>query len=361
MAEREVDASELSWTEPLLLRDQGAGWQVRLPPARVRIFVTGLPFDLPGYVEVRRLPANKPFMLAASEGANPAIESWKDSGGVELQPLNILSGLPEGWTLYKSSGARSDAAVRDALPELALPAAVRVTLRGGIRSGQGASFFKFAPPVVVVDGGEGTEEVLCEGTRLIPIEQTGFFPLPDDLPAGARITVEVRAGVDVVRRQSLFLSDEFEWRLSDRLASLDRFGLAEAAGPGTNGLEPRVSGASGVHGVEFEPLPVRPAFPNDRRVFAIGRKTGQIRRLPAEPFPVEWDPIWLVELERKGRASYCGRDLGSASPIDAPAGTADEIALWKDVLWRRRKRIAPPQHHALRKLWAAYIEAGSRV
>ncbi|HEU6445184.1 MAG TPA: hypothetical protein VFL61_09020 [Gaiellaceae bacterium] len=357
----ELDASELSWTEPLLLRDQSAGWQVRLPPARVRIFVTGLPFDLPGHVEVRRLPANKPFMLAASAQASPAIERWNESGEVELQQLNILNGLPENWTLHRSSGARSDTAVRDALPELALPAAVRVTLKGGIRSEQGTSFFKFAPPVVVVDGGEGTEEVLCEGIRLTPIEETGFFPLPEDLPAGARITVEVRAGADVVRRQSLFLSDEFEWRLRDRLASLDRFGLAEAARPGSDQEEPRVSGASGVPGIEFGALPVRPALPADRRVFAIGRQAGQIRRLPVEPFPIDWDPVWLVELERKGRAEYCGRDLGSANPIDAPAGTSDEIALWKEVLWRRRKRIAPPQHPALRKLWAVYIEAGSRV
>lgn len=362
LAERELDASELSWAEPLLLRDEAAGWQVRLPAARVRIFVTGLPFDLPGHVEVRRLTANKPFVLAASEPAAPAIATWIESGEVELQELNIVHGLPEHWTLYKSSGAHSDAAVRDALPELALPAAIRLTLRGGIRSGQGTTFFKFAPPLVVVDGGDGTEDVLCEGVRLTPIEQTGFFRLPDALPAGTRITVEIRAGGDVVRRQSLFLSEEFDWRLPSRLTSLNRFGRAETVAASSEEQEDsRVSGASAVRGIEVAALPVRPALPTDRRVFAIGRQAGQIRRLPAEPFPVDWDPVWLIELERKGRAEYCGRDLAAASPIDAPMGTSDEIALWKDVLWRRRKRIAPPEHPVLRKLWVAYIEAGARV
>src|SRR5581483_9096252 len=247
-----------------------------------------------------------------------------------------------------------------ALPELALPAAIRLSLKGGIRSGQGATFFRFAPPAVVVDGGAGTEEVVCEGVPLAPLGQTGFFPLPDDLPAGARITIEVRSGDEVVRRQSLFLSDEFGWRLGSRLASLDKFGRAEIEhGHGPD--EQLASGASAVPGVEATALPVRAVIPADRRVFAIGQKAGQVRRLPAESFPTDWEPVWLVELERRGRAEYCGRDLAGASPLPAQVGSSDEVALWKEVLWRRRKRITPPEHPALRSLWAAYVEAGSHV
>jgi hypothetical protein len=360
-AERDIDASELSWSQPLLLRDENAGWEVRLPPARVRIFVTGLPFDLPGYVEVRRVPSNRPFLLAVSEGAGDAIEQWGRSGEVEIERLNIGSGLPPGWSLYESAGAQADGAVRDALPELALPAAIRLTLKGGIRSGQGTSFFNFAKPAVVVDGGSGDEEVLCEGVQLMPLEQTSVFPLPARLPVGTRVTVEVRAGGEVIRRQSLFLSDEFEWRLDARLASLDRFGRAAIAGVdgGSNG--DAISGASTPHGIEAATLPVRLAIPADRRAFAIGRKPGQIRRLPGEPFPTDWEPIWLVELERKGHAEYCGQELSSAGTDATPTGTADEIALWKEVLWRRRKRITPPDHPLLRALWLTYVEAGSRV
>jgi hypothetical protein len=359
-SERDLDASDSSWAEPMLLDDTEAGWEVRLPQARVRIFVTGLPFDLPGHVEVRRLPANRPFLLAASPQTQPAIEQWRNSGELEIEQVNIGTGLPQDWTLYESSGARSDAAVRDALPELALPAAIRLSLKGGIRSGQGATFFRFAPPAVVVDGGAGTEEVVCEGVPLAPLGQTGFFPLPDDLPAGARITIEVRSGDEVVRRQSLFLSDEFDWRLGSRLAALDKFGRAEIE------YERRLdeqlaSGATAVPGVEATALPVRAAIPADRRVFAIGPKVGQVRRLPTEAFPTDWEPVWLIELERKGRAEYCGRDLAGSSPLPAQVGSSDEVALWKEVLWRRRKRITPPEHPALQSLWVAYVEAGSRV
>lgn len=360
LSERDLDASDSPWSEPVLLEDSEARWEVRLPPARVRIFVTGLPFDLPGYVEVRRLPANKPFLLAASPQTQQAIAQWRDSGELEIEQLNIGSGLPQGWTLYESSGARSDAAVRDALPELALPAAIRLSLKGGIRSGQGATFFRFAPPAVVVDGGSGTEEVVCEGAPLTPLEQTGFFPLPDDLPAGARITIEVRSGDEVIRRQSLFLSDEFDWRLGSRFAALNKFGQVEIE-PERRQDEQLASGASAVAGIEAAALPVRAATPADRRVFAIGQKVGQVRRLPAEAFPTDWEPVWLVELERRGRANYCGHDLAGASPLPARVGTSVEIALWKEVLWQRRKRITPPEHPALRSLWAAYVEAGSHV
>jgi hypothetical protein len=214
--------------------------------------------------------------------------------------------------------------------------------------------------MVVVDGGSGSEEVVCEGVPLVPLEQTGFFPLPDDLPAGARITIEVRSGDDVIRRQSLFLSDEFDWRLSSRLAALNKFGQAEIE-PEHRQNEQLASGASSVPGVEAAALPVRAATPGDRRVFAIGQKVGQVRRLPAEAFPTDWEPVWLVELERKGRAEYCGHDHAGASPLPTQVRTSDEIALWKEVLWRRRKRITPPEHPALRSLWAAYVDAGSRV
>lgn len=359
---REIDGSEFSWTETHLLRDADAGWQVRIPAARVRIFVRGLPFDLPGFVEVRRQPANKPFILAASGGARPALERWMDSGEVELDQINLLHGLPDGWTLYRSAGARSDAAIRDALPELALPTAVRITLKGGIRSGQGTTFFRFAPPAVLVDGGSGSEVVVCDGIALTPVEDTGFFNLPDSLPIGERITVEVLADGEVVRRQSLFLSDGFEWRLRDRLASLNRFGLGESTAEDiTASAGLTVAGATVLPNLESAPFPIRSALPHGRRVYAIGPQPGQIRRLPAQAFPSEWEPVWMVDLERKGHAEYCGRDLDGSGPLEGAAGDADDLDLWKEVIWRRRKRVVPPEHPLLRKLWAAYVQAGSRV
>lgn len=356
---QDLDAAALPWTRRLTVTDDLAGWQVSLPAARVRVFVSGASFDIPGYIEVRQVPTSSPFLLAVAEDARSAVVKWGDSGEIDLSRVEVRSGFPEKWALYKASAARSDSAIRDALPELALLSTIRLSLTGGIRSGQGTSFFRFAPPSVAVDGGSGAEDVYCEGRQLIHAPGSLHFLLPDGLPSRQRLTVEVRSSGTVIRRQSLFLSDEFPWQLRDRLVSIGRFGQARSDGE-RNEVDPAASGAA-VGYVEALHFPVRPVVPPERRVFAIGRKVGQIRTLPAQSLSELWDPIWLVVLGRKGRVEYCGRDLATAGPDQASEGTAEEMALWKDVLWRRRKRITPPLHPALRTLWMSYVRAGSRV
>jgi hypothetical protein len=360
--ERDVDASALDWSQPLVLNDDAAGWRVRLPPARLRIFVLGLPFDLPGFVEVRGLPANRPFVLAASSETTPALNAWAESGQVDLHELRILEGLPDGWVIFKSAGADSDQAVRAVLPELTLPTGIRLKLAGGIRSGEGNTFFRFAPPTVVVEGGSGTDDVLCNGRALAAQSDTSEFALPGDLPAGDRIMIEVRAGTETVRRQALFLSDDFTWKLNQPLATLNQFGTASERGTPAEINEPGrgISGALAGQ-VDTEGFPIRATVPSGRRAFAIGRQPGQIASLPGGGLPQGWQPIWIVELERRGRAVYCGADLAGAGPLPDHAATRDDIELWKDVLWHRRKRITPPEHPLLRKLWTDYVEAGRRV
>ncbi|MFN0152838.1 MAG: hypothetical protein ACKVUT_00495 [Gaiella sp.] len=362
LRERDVDASALDWSEPLILNDDAAGWRVRLPSARLRIFVSGLPFDLPGFVEIRGLPGNRPFVLAASSETAPALNAWTESGQVDLHELRVLEGLPQGWKLFKSAGAHSDQAVRAALPELTLPAGIRLKLAGGIRSGEGNTFFRFAPPTVIVEGGSSTDDVLCNGRALSAQPDSPEFALPGNLPHGERIMIEVRAGAETVRRQALFLSDDFAWKLNHPLATVNQFGTAsERATPD------EINGAGlGISGVlsgqaDTEGLPVRATVPSGRRAFAIGRHPGQITSLPGEGLPTEWQPIWIVELERRGRAVYCGRELANAGPLPDPAATRDDVELWKDILWHRRKRITPPEHPLLRKLWTDYVEAGRRV
>jgi hypothetical protein len=356
-AGRDADAASLRWTAGELLADAAEGWRVRLPASRVRVFVSGLPMDLPGLVEVRRLPAASPFYLAAVESAVPTLEQWRASGEVDLQDIDVIEGLPAGWRLFKSAGATGDAAVRATLPELALPTAVRIRLDGGIRSDQGNSYFKFAPPVVAVEGLAGDEEVFCEGTPLVRAsESASIFVLPEDLPTGARLTVEVRRGDTVVRRQSLFLSDHFEWILHEPQLGADRFGAVREWRDG----EADVAGAF-ARAEEGAVFPIWPQIRSDRRVFVIGRRPGEIRTLAGEEPSEGWQPVWLVELNRRGSAEYCGLDLASSRPVVDPAGSPDDRALWKDILWHRRKRIAPPEHPRLRELWREFAEVAARV
>lgn len=359
-AQREADASQFNWSEAHLFTDDAARWRVRLPGAAVRIFVPGTAFDLPGYVEVRRLTQNTHFLLAAAERVVPALTAWGVSGEVDLNEVPVRDGLPRGWMLFESAGARSDTAVRDVLPELALPTTIQILLRGGIRTGEGNTFFKFAPPWLVVEGLSGEEAVTCNGRRL----GTDAFPvyeLPAGLPAGERITIEVIARGEVRRRQALFLSDDFDWNLRRPICKADAYGVvapnaeAEPEGESPDGV---VAGAL-TGATDGRVFPVRPARPSRRHVL-IGRRVGEVELPDATP-AAAWQPIWIVEIGRRGRAGYCGGDLAGAHPVEEIAGSTDEVATWKGVLWRRRKRIEPPAHPALRRLWREYVEVAGRV
>jgi hypothetical protein len=353
---QDADAAAVTWSEGHVFTDGAEGWQVRLPRRRVRIFVRGLPMDLPGLVEVRRLLTSSPFYLAAAAATVPALERWVASGDVDLQRVAVHDGVPPGWTLFKSSGAIGDAAIRSALPELALPTTVRVRLDGGIRSGQGNTYFKFAPPMIAVEGVSGDDEVWCEDRRLAPaVEGASIFALPPDLSAGTRITVEVRRET-VLRRQSLFLSDQFDWIRRTPEVGADEFGVVRE----WRGGETQIAGAFG--GAEDgDDFPISPALSSGRRVFIVGRRPGEIRSFPAQGLPEDWQPVWLIELGRRGRAEYCGVDLASSRPVVDAAGAADDRAQWRHVLWHRRKRIQPPEHPRLRELWGEYVEVAAHV
>ena len=356
---QDADAAGFDWSDQLILADRAAGWRVRVPSSRVRIFVSGLPLELPGLVEVRSLPLKKPFFLAAINAAVPALEGWADSGQVHLEQVDITDGLPPGWTLFKSRGATGDEAIRKTLPGLALPSVIRLRMDGGIRSGQGNTYFKFAPPTIVIEGASGDEELDCAGRRLkSAAEGSATFALPADLPTGARLTVEVSRHGNVLRRQSLFLSDEFDWRLGVPVFAADRFGVVhEWGGPAAGEIAGALGGSE-----RADPFPVRPCVRSDRRLFIVGRRPGEIRRLPAQgAHPEEWHPVWLIELGRRGRAEYCGLDLAQSRPAGATAAPPDACALWKDILWHRRKRIEPPHHPVLRELWRDYVELAKRV
>lgn len=231
-----------------------------------------------------------------------------------------------------------------------------------MHSGPGFSFFPFAPPSAVVEGGEGHESVTCNGIVLDPAPGTRSYQLPERLPVETRISVDVVRGNQQIKSRSIYLTGEFEWRLTEPQVILDELGRR------TSGRETAVAGALVVGSRPpvdgFSPqLMLTPGLEaGSSRVLFIGRVPGQIYSWPAEPHASGWSPVWAVPMRRRGYAVYCAGSMDTAEPApDQLEDDPDRVDLWKLTLWYRRKRIRVPKEPDLAHLWWRYVEVARRV
>ncbi len=361
-----ADAAEFDWVDGLTLRDERLGWQFRFPGRSVRVLVNGMEEGLPGLIEVHMLPSSQPFFLVYEESAWPQLADWSREQCRGFVEQVVTRGLPPRWRLATVAEAIDDTNVRNRFPSLSLPRDVRLRFAGGIRSSAGNNFFSFAPPELHLEGGDGHEQVLCAGELLVPIPGMHFYRLPSPLPIETRITVEVKHGEESIIRQSLYLTSNFVWRWSAPLQEFDQWGVSvndpsssriRAAGAVILGETPDVSG---FRLAVFLTTGLK-AAPNDR-IFLVGRRPGQIRCLPSDPLPEDWDPVWAIPFQRRGYAIYCGGDPGDSGVKPTP--TVDDrhlVSLWKKILWYQRKRVIPPGQSTLLRLWRQYQEVARNV
>jgi hypothetical protein len=359
-----LQAGRLDWAAGGAFRDENHATQFRLHPSDVRVLVRGETEGLPDFVEVFQLPANQPFLLLYRDSRWPELAEWASTECDSFEALPVREGLPAGWRLAASKGARSDARVRGRFACLGLPGRLRLRLAGGVRSAPGASYFSFAPPSVLVEGGDGTETVACNTTALVREEDASVWFLPDGLLNDTRLVISARKASEH-RRLALFLTGAFEWRVRATPEELDRFGqLCDPMASSVHlaGAAVTVDAPDELAFTRQFVLPPELEATAGGRVFLLGREPDHVVCLPAERFPGEWAPVWAVPIDRHGIAIYCGSSLEDEAPqVAGCAGTTERRDIWKDVLWHRRKRIAPPENPALRGLWKAYVEAARRA
>jgi hypothetical protein len=358
-----LDASTVDWTDGISLQEARLGWRFRFPGRRVRILVEGGGDGLPGLVETRQLPRGQRFSLLFRSADWPLLTDWTEHECDSFERVSIREGVPDGWEFASCKQTTGDSRVRSHFPELALSEHIRLTFVGGIRSAPGFNFFGFAPPDVSLEGGTGAEKVMCGGNTLSPIGESTIYSLPRNLPRETSIVIEVvREGV-ALKRHTIYLTGDFDWRGVELVHGYNNWGEPDARGDGA-----RIAGALNL-GLPIDASPFRAqallapgiAESNTPHVFLLGRMPGQFACWPDEEVPTRWDPVWAVPMSRKGRAIYCGGSVDQAVPLARNDAPDDSVTLWKDILWRKRKRITPPPERCLLELWKAYIEAASRV
>lgn len=351
-----VDGAALDWVHGATARNDGGGWVFRLSAAQVRIFEPGNPYAIPGLVECSRPLRKGEFYLVCHSGAAGLIAAWGAAECTSFEEIPINSGLPPGWRMFAASEPRSDEQVRHIFPMLSFNQSLRIRTEGGIHHARNR-YFTFAPPHILLDGADiavtlwGNNTALEESPR-----NPGTYEIPSDLARPGRLLLESKRTDGAAARRSVYFSDE-------PLSALIEPPRCDVFGQYSNGIDPDpwVCGTE----VSITPQPFAafflPELPTTRRVILLGAQPGQVAVLPQDPYPADWHPVWAVPMERRGHAIFCGRGIDKAEPCPAISSDRRQIKRWREILWHWRRRITPPSHGPLARLWERYQEAARNL
>lgn len=342
-----LDASKFDWGQDLQMRSPDSKWYFRLPASPIRVFVEGLSQGLSGLIEVRQLPTQTAFYIAAHETCLELLTQWGESSCQGFEKLPISHGLPDRWHFFKVAIAYRDE-LKSEYPVLAFPTTLRFELSGGIRIEQGNKFFKFAPPKVFIQGWNSSIQVYCNDRLL---DGSGVYELPVD-SSETELVIEVRSDKTIIKRRFLQLKDK--WQLKPINQKFDRFG---------NRLKDsnEISGVTGALVTDFDCpnfnfntlLPIQ----GKQRIVFLGRKTGQISSL----VPEDWTPVWIVSKGRRSQVFFCGGNLAESEPISGTCKDRKRLKDWKKLLWGERKTVCLPTQSDLRSLWKRFEKEAERV
>lgn len=360
-----IDASRYDWNQQLEFLDQHSGWHLRLQPRPIRIFVSGETEGLPGLIEVNQLFPSMHFYLAVEGPHVKFVKKWGEQDCQDFKEIGITSGLPSTWKFFSSRGAINDSAIRDMYPFLAFSETLSVRLEGGIKSSRGNTFFDFGLPHVVLEGGVGSESVICkcrnEGFELRANPETRSFSLPTGLQSGTELEIEIQrvdhGQSEAIKRRSIYIENEFGWKDFTPKCFFDKFGRivedVDTTGIAEALLTKPIS-------ARFQPILPAELFEASQIIF-VGSAKGQIIFWPDEALQEEWQPVWAIRMKKnKGHALFCG--LGMLPPTESSANVHPrKIRTWQEVLWHWRKRIAPPAQRNLQELWKKYQEAAQHA
>ena len=97
----ELDASSFPWCVGLRLREMSRGWRFSLGTSPVRVLVDAGGEGLEGFIEIQNLPAKSSFFIIAESHYWRIIELWGTSACSGFEEINVLSGLPYNWRLFR--------------------------------------------------------------------------------------------------------------------------------------------------------------------------------------------------------------------------------------------------------------------
>jgi len=333
---RPLDAATVNWSKVAKFEDKENKWSARLKGADVRLFLPGNREGLPGWVESQRLERNCDFMVVCSDSRVVDVQRWGTDCCENFEEQSF-QGLPRGWLLFDGSGAHESC---EGVDVLALSSLLRIRLQGGIKIGRGNRYLKFGPPLIVIEGGDGSERVMLNEDELKREDVSiARWYIPADAPVNCPLTIQVfKDGSDPLQKHVIWL-EEPELPVSFKNA-LRRDGLGRILPD--EAPAPYVRGAV-VAGVDPPPnLPSAPPTYLSRRITFLGSRPGEIVDWPEEDLPDGWQPVWAVDKSEidKWPVHFCGQpeDAGTILNPNHAISNLRAVKRWKEVIWVKRKK-----------------------
>lgn len=346
-----LNPAQFDWTERLILGSPDGTISLRVPGSDVRLFADASSRGLNGHIEVRAFDPKRPFVLAVSPRAASLVQEWGQASCARFE-VQAFSGMPAGWKLFAGDSAAGDALIREQFPQLSFSHKLRrIRVELGLRIPGTQFYFRFAPPVVRLDGASEAAEVRFNDL-LVEREPDGVYSIPEDLLGHDVVSVKcVDSGKELQR--TIYLRDGAEAEEWSRRCYSPFGSIAENAIP--EDFLPCGIPCASAEGPEAS-IWMKP-IATGARATLIGQAPGEIA---AAGSSVPWQAVWRIRHHgRNATVEYVAPTL--LPPVTVRQRDRRALREWKEALWHHRKRIDPPAFEPLRKLWAAYQDAAKHA
>jgi len=358
---RPLDAATVNWSKVAKFEDKENKWSARLKGTDVRLFLPGNREGLQGWVESQRLERNCKFMVACSDSRVVDVQRWGTDCCENFEEQSF-QGLPRGWLLFEGRNARESC---EGVDVLTLSSLLRIRLQGGIKIGRGNRYLLFGPPLIVIEGGDGSERVTLNGNELKREDVSiARWHIPADAPVDCPLSIEVfQDGPDPLQKHVIMLEEpelpvsfkDVPSRDSSGQILTDDVSIPCATGAVVAGIDP----------AESSVFPqALPTYLSHRIVF-LGSRPGEIADWPDEDLPEGWQPVWAVDKSEidKWPVHFCGQpeDAGTIPNPNHAISNLRAVKRWKEVIWVKRKKTGYPALPKVRDIWKKYMEVAKRV
>lgn len=350
------DAATIDLRKEINLFDDAHSWKVIFSKRSVRIMMPASScYGFDGFIEESQLPRGKFFYLLVKNDIADVLENWGQRYCDGFVQLENISGISSDWRIYRIERVLSDEGIKKICPYLSFSKRLSIQLQGGLKV-KANQYFPLALPKVKVIGSYGDDVVVnCNDQKLYQDEVTGYYEIRHSSSVH-KFTIEVKRGSDDWKR-SFYTTDRLNWKDVESIIQLDKYGK-----PVYDDDEEFCVGNK-VYGYVPPEFSFEVFLPPTKgiRTFFIGKNPGEIATVPLENLPENWSPVWAISMRQKGKAVFCGLDLGNSKPTEKQVNDKRRVKQWKKILWHKRKLIVPPDHPALRKLWIEYMKAAQHV